>query len=179
VKAGTVIKAELESETLNLVRYPRVTVASTVVEYNPSEWRQFKLLLPFNINELPNGKHFVIVSTPYSPKVVIEPYIKEELAEHYIPPGTIRYVDNNPFIPTPTPEIMIVLGPTRIVTQIVTVQLTPDYDTLAKAQNEKWWITFIQTAETVLMYGFVILAICSFIAYVGWVYFRGKKGKEM
>lgn len=132
---GTVIKAELESETQNLVRYPRISAESTVIEYGSIEWRQFKLLLPFNIDELPNGKHYVIISTPRSSRIILEPYIREELAEHYVPPGTIRFVDNSPFIPPPPPEIKIVereVVKENVTIKTVVVKEEVDYVTLTE-----------------------------------------------
>jgi hypothetical protein len=170
VKNGTAIKAELESETLNLVRYPRVTAESTVVEYNSSDWRQFKLLLPFNINELPNGRHFVIVSTPLSSRVVIEPYIKEELAEHYVPRGVIRYVDNSPFIPTPTPEIKIVER--EVIKEVVKVETVVEVEKVN-------YITLTEKVIGTLIFPAIVVACVVLVTIYGiWAAIRTRRIKK-
>ena len=158
VKAGTEITAELQSETSNGIMYYRTTAKSNVVEYSMSDWKQFSVLLPFNIADLPNGKHYVVLTVPQGARTVIEPYIKEELADHYQPPKTIRYVDNNPFIPTPTPEIVIKERIVERVNETVKVQekiKEVDYVKLSDKVIETLIVpaTLIIIAGVVLLYG--------------------------
>ena len=184
VQAYTNVAAETQAmayvdynaDDLSANRKPYYTYVSGT---EPGDMRYIRIKVPIDYDNLNPGEHTITIIVPQDKAfstVTFHVYSLPEGQER--PLEYIQYIGGDEFKPIVTVTVPVP-GPTRIVTQVVTVQLTPDYDTLAKAQNDKWWITFIQTAETVLMYGFAILAIGSFIAYIGWVYFRGKKGKEM
>jgi len=151
--------------------------ATTVTGDDHGDMRTILATVPIDWENINPGEHSITIIVPQGKAFSTVPFHVYSLPEGQKKPLMhTLYAGGDEFKPVVTVTVPVP-GPTRIVTQIVTVQLTPDYDTLAKAQNDKWWITFIQIAETILMWGFIVLAVGSFIAYIAWIYFRGKKNK--
>lgn len=171
VKEGTQINATLESETANDIRYKRIAADATVVEYGYSNWRQWKLLLPFQIDDLPNGKHYVVITVPQGARVVIEPYIREEPADHYQPNKTVRFVDNSPFIPVPTP--IVYTNETVKTVEVVKVEV--------KKEVVKEPVDYIRLSDTmigsVVPYIFPVVVLLYLGRVAAKAYVRGQKKK--
>lgn len=146
---------------------------------NPGSMRYFDLSIPVIWKALSIGEHSITAHTPSGETSIVPLWVYDMPGGMQKPNQTIKYVAGNLFVPTPTPVMVPVPGPTRIVTQVVTVQLTPDYGTLAKTQNDQWWVTFWKNAENILVMGLIGIIIGSFIIYLAYVYYRRKKNGGM
>jgi hypothetical protein len=99
--------------------------------------RYYQIYVPIRPMDMTNGMHTLKATTGIGGEMLADFPISEFPADSYVPNASVKYIgDRNPWIPTPTPEVITVVkeipGPT--VTIIVTV--TPE-ETVVRAQQEK------------------------------------------
>jgi hypothetical protein len=120
-------------------------------------------LMDFN-NENP-GQHDLTVSTDMGAKATAPFYIRRELAEHYKEETYLQFVDNSPFIPTPTPIIITKENQTTIPVEVIvtiTIPVTPSQ----KSVDDATWAS-VSGIGLALVAGLVL-------AYLVLAYFRGR-----
>jgi hypothetical protein len=117
---------------------------------NPGNLRTFRAIVPVNMYNMTAGKHFIAAKTVLSNSYTTAEFnIYENPAGNFIPNKTIRYISGrygpDEIVPTPTP-ITVIHEVTKIVTQVVTVPVTPSNEqvyTQQKSASEKtWWEGF-------------------------------------
>lgn len=182
VAIGTTLTFIVDPDTAPSRDY-RNTTAKTIVISGGGHgyWNQFSVNVPFNLGDLMPGTHIVQATSPQGGYATISPYKRQETPDNYQPLEYLSYVDNDPLLPTPTPEIRNVPGPTRTVT--IPVTITPskdDWENYAKAQaeyeaeqeslrqKEAWDQAVPRVLTTVFIIG---------VAYFGYSLYRAKRRK--
>jgi hypothetical protein len=103
--------------------------------------------------------------------MIVSFWIYEQSEDQPRHPQLIKYVGGYEFVPTPTPEIIVQEKVvTQIVTQLVTVPVTPSDEQVHIAQSKVWW----ESANTIAWWVFLALIIggCGF--YAVRLYYRRK-----
>jgi hypothetical protein len=117
--------------------YP--TNATVMAVKDPGSMRYFDAVVPIAWGSLAPGEHYVTATGPFGTKTNVPFWINDLPEGQQRPNKTIKYVSGNIFVPTPTPEIVTVIE-TQVVTQIVTVPVTPSneqvYAQQLKAQQD-------------------------------------------
>jgi hypothetical protein len=113
----------------------KATFYANVTGDDPGALRVWKAKLLVNLQTEPIGTHFITAYPVGGEKVVVPFYVTERFEPFDVPAKTFKFIDNNPFIPTPTPE-RVEVPVTVIQTQIVTVEVTPAYEVVLAAQTE-------------------------------------------
>jgi hypothetical protein len=120
------------------------------------DMRWFQAIIPIDKFDMPLGEHWVRAETELGGYTIV-PFVLYEYPEGtYIPDKPIRYVSgrygDTEFIPTPTPQTVIVTQQVT-VTRTITIPVTPS-DEQVKAQqdiiiSEKWDATLKLVAELI------------------------------
>ena len=121
-----------KNQTGKSIKYPSMTI--TTEAGNIGDYRTFHGYLPLIYDEIAPGYHQLEAMLPSGKMSQVSFYIREEPAENYIPPTYHRFVDGNPFIPTPTPIIIekeVIKEVTKVVINETTVYIPVDYNRLA------------------------------------------------
>lgn len=114
---------------------------------DPGNLRVFKIIIPIYTYNMRVGDHFLAVRTKGSNTYgSVSFYIYENWANKPVANKTIRYISGKyglqELVPTPTP-VIIIRNVTQIVTQIVTVPVTPSdaqvYAQQKIASDNTWW----------------------------------------
>jgi hypothetical protein len=146
---------------------------------DPGNMRVFKSNIPIYTYNMRVGDHFLAVRTKGSNTFGSASfYIYENWANKPIANKTIRYISgkygSQELIPTPTP-VVIIRNVTQIVTQIVTVPVTPSdeqvYTQQKLASDTTWW----EGAWRVLKGIIGVILILSGVGYIISVLRRLKK----
>jgi len=100
------------------------TWTTTVVDGGGSSaYRTWYKTAIFNANDFDKGTHTITLTTSAGASVNAPVFIRKELAANYNPPDYVQYIDNNPFVPTPTPitlpQVTVTVIQTVIRTEIV------------------------------------------------------------
>jgi hypothetical protein len=74
---------------------------------DPGHLRQFVLNVPLFYNEMAVGEHFLSVITPDGTINTVPFHILDIPEGQIAPQARLKYINSSPFIPTPTPEIII------------------------------------------------------------------------
>ena len=127
---------------------------------SPGNMSIFQIYVPLIWDKISSGRmHTITVNGPLGTTVDAAFMVNEMPVDSYRPNGSLKYVGSqNPWVPTPTP--ITVPGPTQIVTQIVTVPVTPSeavvYEQQRKAQGDvaASWIETGIAALVVLLIGY-------------------------
>lgn len=128
-------------------------------------YRTWNASFVYDLNTIAPGEHSITVVDATGGKGKIDIFIRRELPEHYKPDTYLQFVDNNPFIPTPTPEIIVKKEVERVVvTKTVTIPVTPPQDMVTKGQFE--------AAVAIIMYALVFGAIVSIVVYFAFAFIR-------
>ena len=125
-------------------------------------YRSWNKTFQVNMNSLGKGYHYITATNSEGATATIPFFIKSEDAQNSVPNVTLNYISNNPFIPTPTPEI-ITKTDIQIVTTIVTVTVpvTPSQESLDQAST-----TALINAIVVTIAGIVLVGIVAYIVTV-------------
>lgn len=164
VANGTKITVTLDEK--KTVEYKDVTLA---VRTSPGNLSYYRAYVPLDYDNLAADatNHTLIARTEVGGEVQKDFKISILPPDSFKPNATLKYIeDRNPFIPTPTPEIIKVPGPTQIVTQIVRVEVTPSNETVEAAQKKA-------TEEVALKYSLIGAGITIFLLII---WFFGKYG---
>jgi hypothetical protein len=122
---------------------PSCVLAQETSIDSPGDMRYFLVSIPFSYNDLSVGTHFITGSTAIGGSMTTSFYVYETFDDKPRN-SSLKYIDGNLFVPTPTPEIIKVIETQiirQVVTQVVEVQLTPNlqqlYDTQKKINDDK------------------------------------------
>lgn len=123
---------------------------------------------PIDLSEMPAGFHSITALNQEGAYTVIPFYIRSELPEHYKPDVHLKFIDNSPFVPTPTPEVIIkkeVITEKVIVT--VTIPVTPSQESVDQAQ----WNAI--TGWVII--GVIVIIVGAVALYLIIAFFRGTR----
>ena len=126
-------------------------------------YRLWQATLQVNLQTQAIGNHFISLYTLDGTKTMVPFYLAEAFKPFNPPEAHLKYVDNNPFIPTPTPEI-VMKEVQVIVTQTITVPVTPPYETVLQAQQEA-----AQTQRHVLETNLITVGMLIVLAIIGFM----------
>ena len=148
--------------TITLVMDPQIQTARTLkantyttqaIQTSPGNKSMYQIYIPINKNEMPNGMHTISVTAAIGGSMLHDFPISELPADSYVPNATLKYIgDRNPWVPTPTPEVIIQKEMVPVPGPVVTVVVTPSDEQVRTqqeiVQNEKinFWIPRIITA---------------------------------
>ena len=157
----------------------KVTSTQALDGGGPGYWRQYSVSVPFDLKNMKAGEHTIEISCPEGGGMTVTPYIREEQPDSYQPEKYLKYVDNSPFIPTPTPEIqkVAVPGPTQYITVTITPS-TSDWDQYAAAQQrlaDKKKAEDDAAFQSMAAWYAIIGAIIIGAGYFAWSMYRARK----
>lgn len=140
-----------DDQTARTLRANTYTTLAT--RTSPGNKSMYQVYIPINKNSMPNGMHTLLVNTPLGGSMRSDFPISELPADSYVPNATLKYIgDRNPWIPTPTPEVIIKKEVITVPGPVVTVIVTPSNEQVRAQQevvtNDKigFWIPRIITA---------------------------------
>lgn len=133
LQGGTQIRLaiDLNNYTMKSSRYK--DSYTTVNPMGKGYLGTYHAYIPIDYDEIPAGQHTLSLILP-NKKVVTAPiYVREELPANYNPPKYLKFVDHSPYIPIPTPEI-IIKKEIQIQENFTTIvkEVEPNYDIVTK-----------------------------------------------
>lgn len=145
--------------TLNELHYATVIDNGGMRAYRA--WNASFIIDTQNMNPM---YHYFTIENDIGGSAIVPMYVFRELAAHYQPKAMMQFIDNSPFIPTPTPEIR---------TQIKVVEKPVPYEVRVEVtpSQESVNIGMQNTAMTVAAY----LLLFGVLGYLGLAYYRGRK----
>lgn len=180
---GTLITVVLNEKTTYYKDIGKYTARTNAVRTSPGNLSYYRALVPIDYNELAADarNHTLEARTALGGTVQKDFKISVMPPDSYRPNVSLKYIeDRNPFIPTPTPEVV-----TIVVTQVVEVPkpypVTPSneqvYAQQKKAEDTKWSEFFAMvTGAAMLVF---IAALAAFVIwYLYSVYKRGKEPQQ-
>lgn len=143
---------------------------------SPGNMSVFQVYVPLVWDNIKSGTtHTITVSGPFDTSTDASFPVGEMPADSYRPNASLKFVgDRNPWIPTPTPEIIRVVE-TQIVQKIVTVTVTPSEAVVYEQQKkaiEKTNRDTIATGISVIVAAVLLIVVG---LYVRSVYRRAKQ----
>jgi hypothetical protein len=129
---------------------------------SPGNMSVFQLYVPLVWDNLkPGMMHTITVTGPYGSTINADFPVDVMPDDSYRPNGSLKFVGSrNPWVPTPTPKVVTVVQ-TQVVTQIVTVPVTPSpevvYAQQKKAQSDVagYWVTIGAMLLVMLAGGYI------------------------
>lgn len=122
---GTPIWGILDEGQQTAKTMPKAMIASNVEGELPGDMRQFSIDIPIDYNETAVGEHFVTVRTVDSNIYAIVPRWIYNIPEGQEKPIIqTKYSGGNLFVPTPTPEVVVVNRTVEVVKTVI-VTITP------------------------------------------------------
>ena len=157
VNDGDVLTVTLDANKVNGVTREKSTWHAQVVNNGGAvAYRTWNATFLIDFGEVFPGPHELTITSENGASATIPLYFRKEIDRHYVPESTINFVDNSPFVPTPTPEVIIKEVPGPVVREIVTVQMTPSPEQVQRAGEG--------VAAVWIIIGVVILAILAAVA---------------
>jgi len=149
----TVIKLTLDKDKQTARTLSQYTYIGNAKGDLPGNMRYYQIYVPIALDSLPNGMHTISATTDIGGEVFADFLVSELPADSYVPNATLKYIgDRNPWVPTPTPEVIIKKEVVSVPGPVVTVIVTPSNEQV-RAQQEKiigesnaFWIPRIITA---------------------------------
>jgi hypothetical protein len=154
VANGTPITVTLDEK--NFVDYKAST---TAVRTSPGNLSYYRAYVPLDYENLAANamNHTLIARTDIGGSIQKDFKISTMPADSFRPNATLKYIEGrNPFVPTPTPEVITVVK-TQIVTQTITVPVTPSNETVYEQQKK---------AQEDVTYNWVTLAVTALVALI-------------
>jgi len=165
----TFVLDEKRTTARTIGSYTNMTAVRSVE--SPGSMRYFDVGIPILWSYMPPGEHDITAYGSFGTKMIVSFWIYEQSEDQPRHPQLIKYVGGYEFVPTPTPEIIVQEKVvTQIVTQLVTVPVTPSDEQVHIAQSKVWW----ESANTIAWWVFLALIIggCGF--YAVRLYYRRK-----
>jgi hypothetical protein len=154
VANGTSITVTLDEN--NFVDYKAST---TAVRTSPGNLSYYRAYVPLDYENLAANamNHTLIARTEIGGSVQKDFKISVMPADSFRPNATLKYIeDRNPFVPTPTPEVITVIK-TQVVIQTITIPVTPTNETVYAQQRK---------AQEDVTYNWLSLAAIALVALV-------------
>jgi len=141
------------------------------------DMRYYQVYVPLYWDSLAPGMHNLTARTEKGGEVVVNFPVTEMPADSFIPDQTIRFIgDRNPWVPTPTPEI-IVKKETVVVTQTVQIPQTPSPEQISDEAKKLLQEQEKQRGELATI-GIVVLAGLALLGWFGYSLWRARKGEK-
>lgn len=154
---GTIVKLTFDKDKQTARTLAQHTYIGDAKGDLTGNMRYYQVYVPIMLDDLPNGMHTIYATTDVGGEMFADFMVSELPADSYVPNATLKYIgDRNPWIPTPTPEV-IIKKETVKETIIVTVEVTPSNEQVRAQQevvtNEKigFWVPRIITGIIVLI----------------------------
>lgn len=156
------------------------TVTTEAVQYHSGNLSCYRAYLPVDYDSLSAANamnHTITARTALGGAVYKDFWISVMPEDSFKPNATLKYIEGrNPWVPTPTPEIVTVVQ-TKVVPTYITVKETPKPEEITaaaeqvvKAQNER-------LLETSLMI-IIGAGICLFVFWFGYSVYRARRERK-
>lgn len=166
VANGTNITVSLDEKNVYYKDIPKSQIQTTAVRTSPGNLSYYSVNVPFNYDDLAADarNHTLTARTALGGIVQKDFKISLMPADSYKPNATLKYIeDRNPFVPTPTPEVVTIVK-TQVVTQTITIPVTPTNETVYEQQKKAQDIVI---REKIIIFGmWAALAVSVFA--IGW-----------
>ena len=159
------LKLVFDANTTNAKTVAGLTHYSYVTDNGgDGAYRIWYTAFPVDLSDMTAGYHSITAMNQEGAYTVIPYYIRRDLPEHYKPNVYLNYIDSNPFIPTPTPEVIIKTEVKTVeVTVTITIPVTPSQESVDQAEwNAITGWVIIGTIVTVIG-AFTLYLFVSFI----------------
>jgi hypothetical protein len=172
VAKGTKINLVLDEDKQTARTINQSTFIGEAVGDERGNMRQYQIYMPINPETMPDGIHTIKATTEIGGECYADFPISQLPADSFVPNATVKYIgDRNPWVPTPTPEVITIVKEVPGPTVTILVPVTPREE-VVRAQQEKvlddkigFWIPRIITTVVGLI---VLLYLIS-------VWLRSKK----
>lgn len=145
--------------TLNKLQYATVIDNGGMKAYRA--WNSSFIIDTQNMNP---GQHYFTIENDIGGTAIVPIYVFRELAAHYKEKTMMQFIDNSPFIPTPTPEVIVQTNVVeKPVPYEVRVEVTPSQESVN-----------IGIQNAVMTVGLYLLLFAA-LGYLGLAYYRGRK----
>lgn len=172
---GTNVSVVLDEESNNPREISKLyTYRSTSQGDFLGDMRYYQVYVPLYWDGLKPGMHSLTARTELGGTMVANFPVTEDSPDSYIPPQTIKFMgDRNPWVPTPTPEI-IIQKETVVVTQQVPIQIQPSEAQISEAAQK---IVDAQNRRNEILIVLVIIGLfgIAFVCWIAWSLWRAKR----
>jgi hypothetical protein len=138
---GTKINLIIDMDKISLKPGNKFQTMTIITEGgNIGDYRTFHGYIDLDYTDLAFGYHDLTAVLQDGSKSTVSFYIREEPKPYYTEPTYYKFVDGHPFIPIPTPEIIIkeVVKEVEKIKYVTVIEKEPvDYNTLATKNVEK------------------------------------------
>ena len=138
VANGTRINVSLDEKNVYYKDIAKRFSFTEAIRTSPGNLSYYSVNVPINYDELAADarNHTLTARTALGGMMQKDFKISIMPADSYRPNATLKYIeDRNPFIPTPTPEVITVVQ-TIVVTKTVTIPVTPSNDVVYEQQRK-------------------------------------------
>jgi hypothetical protein len=146
--------------TLNKLHYATVIDNGGMQSYRA--WNSSFIIDTQNMNP---GQHYFTIVNDIGATAIVPMYVYRELEKNYQPKSMMQFIDNSPFIPTPTPRVVI---QTKIVEKPIPYEVKVTVTPSQESVNAGIWDSVVRASAIVILFGFLV--------YVVSAYIRGRKG---
>ena len=157
---GTTLTFILDPDTHNAREIKDVTFNTTARRTSPGNMSYYRIFIPVNKNNMPNGMHTLRASTEIGGSMFYDFPISELPADSYVPNATIKYIgDRNPWKPNMTIPDPIVVVQTKVIERVITVEITPSTELILAQQQiaQKERVDYWVSMGIVAVIGLIIL----------------------
>lgn len=172
---GTNVSVVLDEESNNPREIAKQYTYRTVSQGNYlGDMRYYRVYVPLYWDDLKPGMHTLTARTELGSMMIASFPVWEESPNSYVPSQTIKFMgDRNPWVPTPTPEIVIQKEQV-VVTREVPVQIQPSEAQISEAA-QKLVDKQNRYNEMLLVIGIFGLFGLAFLGWVGYSLWRAKR----
>jgi len=133
---GANLTIQMDTDATSPTRtYGNLWTATALDRGGQVAYRVWNTSFIMDFNQVSPGQHSFTITSPSGGTATVPIYRRTELASHFQPPEEIAFLDNSPFLPTPTPIIIHDVPPTQIVIQTITIPVTPTDDQVKRAAD--------------------------------------------
>jgi len=171
VANGTKITVTLDDKYLK-----EFSGESVAIRTSPGNLSYYRVYVPFNWDELAADarSHTLVATTAIGGKTEKDFKVSLLPADSYRPNATLKYIeDRNPFVPTPTPEVVI-RKETVVVTKTIEIPLTPSQDQIRK-EAERVVDEQNRKNDVLIVIGVVVFW---FLLFAGWFIYSMWRAKK-
>jgi hypothetical protein len=135
---GTTVNIQLDNDKSVSGRLAAAPwVADVVNNGGQVAYRAWTKSFLLDTGALRPGQHSFTVTNKEGASATVPFYVYQEPVPNYVPNASLSYIGNSPFIPTPTPQVIVKTEvQLRTVTQVVTVPVTPSQESVDEASQK-------------------------------------------
>jgi hypothetical protein len=171
---GTNIVVTLDESIHNTREMREYTFTTTARQKEHGYLSEYQVYVPIVWDKMGVGMHTITVRNDLGAIMAHDFPVSVMPADSFRPNATLKYSgDRNPWVPTPTPEVVI-HKETVVVTQQVPVKIAPSQAEIDAAAQK---IVDEQTRNTemLVVIGAVVIMALAFIGWFAWSIWRAKK----